>query len=86
MGPAVELGGGRTSAGCEVPVPALSCKTAGKMYPQVSPVPAAAGHCSSLLPLENNRPEVGARRLPALLGTGRRGAGGHCGAGEKLPG
>lgn len=63
-----------------------SSKTAGKMYPQVSPVRTAAGHCSSLLPLENNRPELGARRLPALLGRGRRGAGEPCGAGEKLPG
>lgn len=86
VGPAVEPGPGRPAAGSEVPVPALSCETAGKMYPQVSPVHAAAGHCSSLLHLENNRPELGARRLPALLGRGCRGAGEHRGAGEKLPG
>ncbi|XP_052654427.1 collagen alpha-2(I) chain-like [Harpia harpyja] len=86
VGPAVEPGPGTPAAGSEVPVPALSCETAGKMYPQVSPVHAAAGHCSSLLHLENNRPELSARRLPALLGRGCRGAGEHRGAGEKLPG
>lgn len=85
VGPAVEDGRGRVTAGSVVPVPVLSCKTAGKRYLQVSPDPAAAGHCSALLPLENNLPELGFHRLPAVMRRGRRGTGESCEAGEKLP-
>lgn len=67
VGSAVEPREKRDVADSEVRVPALSCKTAAKTYPQVSPLPDTAGHCSSLLPLENNHPELGARRLLALL-------------------
>lgn len=43
MGPAVEPGGEKAAAGAEVPVLALSRKTAGKTHPQVSPAPPPTG-------------------------------------------
>lgn len=49
--------------------------TTGKMYPQVSSV-LRAGRCSLSLPLESSGPELGSRRLPALLGSRWRGLGG----------
>lgn len=49
------------------------------------PNPAASGHCSALLSLENNRPELGTYRLPAVMRRGRRGTEERCGVGEKLP-
>lgn len=35
--------------------------------------------------LENNRPELGTHRLPAVMGRGCRGIGERCGVGEKFP-